>query len=200
MATRNARLKLLQRIGLGLLLLSFLCAFAHVFVETTAPAAPSQPMVRTAAPASGTSSAWLSVVAGGFGASLVWVVSTFFGTPLRKFFDLRGDIIRQLTNFANVRAACKEDRVDGGLKPVEGFTPEDAAKLNQAQSALRDLASQLRAFSENEPFAMVVIRLLRYNPLVASADMIGLSNAYGTYGGDKAHFRQALKKSLRLKS
>ena len=40
--------------------------------------------------------------------ALGWIASSFVASPVRKFFDLRGEIIRRLTEFANVRAKWKE--------------------------------------------------------------------------------------------
>jgi hypothetical protein len=42
--------------------------------------------------------------------ALGWGVTSFVGSPVRKFFDLRGEVVRRLTEFANVRARYKELR------------------------------------------------------------------------------------------
>ncbi len=39
-----------------------------------------------------------------FAAAFDWVVLEFVGRPLRRFYDLRGEVIRRLTEFANVGA------------------------------------------------------------------------------------------------
>ena len=57
-----------------------------------------------------------------------WVLLTFVGGPLRKFFDLRGEIIRRLTEFANVRARYKV-LPDGSLG-VGGL--EELGQIHQA--------------------------------------------------------------------
>jgi len=50
----------------------------------------------------------LSTIGGAVGAAVVWPVSSFVGGPVRRFFDLRGEVVRRLTEFANVRAKWKE--------------------------------------------------------------------------------------------
>jgi hypothetical protein len=45
----------------------------------------------------------LSTIGGAVGAAVVWAVSSFVGGPVRRFFDLRGEVVRRLTEFANVR-------------------------------------------------------------------------------------------------
>jgi hypothetical protein len=50
----------------------------------------------------------LSTIGGAVGAAVVWAVSSFVGGPVRRFFDLRGEVVRRLTEFANVRAKWKE--------------------------------------------------------------------------------------------
>jgi hypothetical protein len=41
-------------------------------------------------------------------------VISFVGRPLRKFYDLRGEVFRRLTEFANVRARLREIPDDTG--------------------------------------------------------------------------------------
>jgi hypothetical protein len=45
------------------------------------------------------------VAAGAMG----WFGTAFLGRPIRHFFDLRGEVIRQWTQCANVHARWKED-------------------------------------------------------------------------------------------
>jgi hypothetical protein len=70
----------------------------------------------------------------------------FVGRPLRKFFDLRGEVIRRLIEFANVRAHWKElpdssGAVSGNLEEID-LSAVDLARLEEAQRTFRDLASQ----------------------------------------------------------
>jgi hypothetical protein len=153
----------------------------------------------------GASSLWIalgSALGGALGATLGWTVSSFVGAPLRKFFDIRGEIIRRLTEFANVRARWKEVLDESGafvgqLEAVGEHSAEEIARLEEAQRVIRDLGSQMRAFAENETAAMWCVRL-RYDPARASAGLIGLSNTYHTYGQEKHSNVQTVNKALRI--
>src|SRR5438128_2462148 len=96
-------------------------------------------------------SAWLalgSAFGGAVGAALGWTASSFVGGPVRKFFDLRGEVIRRLTEFANVSARWKEVPDDSGATSGEvhamDLSDKEIARLEEAQRVLRDLASQMR--------------------------------------------------------
>jgi hypothetical protein len=58
------------------------------------------------------------------------------------------------------------------------FTEADAKMLEEAEGVFRDLASQMRAFAQNEILAVWI----RYDPVMASAGLIGMSNGLPTYG------------------
>jgi hypothetical protein len=150
-------------------------------------------------------SAWLalgSAFGGAIGATLGWTVSSFVGAPVRKFFDLRGEVIRRLTEFANVKARWKEISDDvgatsGQLEDMQ-LSEVEITRLEYAQDVLRDLAAQMQAFAENEPLALWLVRL-RYDPAGASKGLIGLSNTFDTYGGSKHFQRTTLETALRIK-
>ena len=112
---------------------------------------------------------------------------------MRRFFDLRGEIIRRPTEFANVRARF------GGLEELGPISDQENARLEEAQRTLRDLASQMRAFAENEPLAAWFV-CWRYDPMNASAGLIGLSGSYDTYGSDRAFHGQTVATALRSNS
>jgi hypothetical protein len=102
-----------------------------------------------------------------------------------------------------MRARWKEIRDDvgatsGELQPVGDLSEAEIIRLEEVQRVLRDLASQMRAFAENEPLAMWFVSF-RFDPLRASAGLIGLSNTYDTYGDSKAFQRKAIETALRLK-
>jgi len=65
--------------------------------------------------------------------------------------------------------------------------------IEEVQRTIRDLASQIRAFAENEPLAVWFVRW-RYDPMKASAGLIGLANSHDTYGKAKAFQRQLLQR------
>ena len=53
------------------------------------------------------------------------------------------------------------------------FTEADAKMLEEAEGVFRDLASQMRAFAQNEILAVWI----RYDPVMASAGLIGMSKS-----------------------
>jgi hypothetical protein len=136
-------------------------------------------------------------------AALAWIILEFVGRPLRKFLDLRGEVIRNLVQFANVRARYKDIPDDSGA--VSGEVEElnlgydEIARLESAQNAFRDLAAQLSAFSGNETFALRAAMLLGYDPANASKGLIGLSNELDTYGEGRSFHRKTLAVALKLK-
>src|SRR5437667_268812 len=106
----------------------------------------------------------LQVIGSFFAAALGWVILEFIARPLRKFFDLRGEIIRRCVEFSNVKARFKPIRDDSGAHSGEmetvSLSPEEEKKLDDVKKALRDLASQMRAFALNETLALNVIQFL----------------------------------------
>jgi len=125
---------------------------------------------------------------------LAWIATSFVGTPVRKFFDLRGEIIQRLTEFANVPAPSKDDP-----RPVSEFSDRDLSRLKEAHGVFRQLAAHMRAF-EHEPLANWFVRW-RYDPSVASAGLIGLSNSHDTYTDWETRllYIQRIEKALRIK-
>jgi hypothetical protein len=132
-------------------------------------------------------------------AAFAWVILEFIGRPIRKFFDLRGEVIRRLAQVANIPARWKElpDYPPGAVERLE-LSETDIKKLEEAQVILQDLAAQLRAFALNETFALRIVRALRYSPLEASSGLFGLSNSFDTYGKDKAAHRRLVVRALRI--
>jgi hypothetical protein len=145
-----------------------------------------------------------SALLGAIAAVLAWVATSFVGTPVRKFFYLRGEVIGRLTALANVRARYKQQHSTDDVEFIIStkdelfFSDRDAARLEEAQRVLRDLASQMRAFAFNEHLAMRLILQLKYNPRAASDGLIGLSNTYDTYGEDKSYYRRMVETALRV--
>jgi hypothetical protein len=131
-----------------------------------------------------------------------WFVLEFVGRPVRQFFDLRGEVIRQMAVFANVRARWKEVRDSVGATSGEveemGLSDLEIQRLEEAQRLLRDLASQMRAFAQNEWLAVRIVRWLHYDPLKASGGLFGLSNALDTYGGNRAFQTKAVEGALHI--
>jgi hypothetical protein len=86
-----------------------------------------------------------SAIAGAVGAALGRIILNFLGSPVRKYFDLRGEVIRRVTEFANVRARWQQTR-DGELRvididPNEALYGKEDVRLYEAKRTFRDLAS-----------------------------------------------------------
>jgi hypothetical protein len=139
-----------------------------------------------------------SFVAGAAG----WFALEFVGRPVRRFFDLRGEVLRQMAVFANVSARWKEVRDSVGAISGEredmGLSAVENQRLEEAQRLLRDLASQMRAFTQNEWLAARIVRWLRFDPLKASAGLFGLSNVLDTHGGSRAFQTKTVEDALRI--
>jgi hypothetical protein len=147
--------------------------------------------------------ATLQVIGSFAAAAIAWVALEFAGRPLRKFFDLRYEVIRRMAEVDNVRARWREIPNDSGASSgkVESIDlPEtELSRLHEAQATLRDLASQLRAFAGNEGFARSIAWVLQYDPLKASEGLFGLSKSYDTYGKDRAFYRKIIYDALRIR-
>ena len=80
-----------------------------------------------------------------------------------------------------MNAPCQRPRMLEGRPPArpgrERRSPA-SLRLQEAEGVFRDLASQMRAFAQNEILAVWI----RYDPVMASAGLIGMSNSLATYG------------------
>lgn len=145
----------------------------------------------------------LQVIGSFLAGAFAWVLLEFVGRPLRNFFDLRAEIIQKLVEFGNVRARFKVARreSEGVYEAVQAdsdVTDAELTRLEEAEKSFRNLAARMRAFSDNETFALWAIRLLRYDPKAASKALMALSNTYSVYGEARARSRQRLIEALRL--
>ncbi|MDP9147916.1 MAG: hypothetical protein M3N22_09665 [Acidobacteriota bacterium] len=137
-------------------------------------------------------------------ASVAWIALEFFGRPLRKFYDLRGETIYLVSQVANVRARWKDVADDNGSVSsqveVGDISNDEIADLKEAEKLLRILASQLRAFAGNETYALLFLRWRKYDPMKASAGLFGFSNAVDTYGATKAFQKRTIAEALRIEN
>jgi hypothetical protein len=127
-------------------------------------------------------------------AALGWVVLEFVARPLRKFYDLRGEVIRRLTEYANIKPRWRE--TPGDRKELD-LSQEEIARLESAQHVLRDLASQLVAFAGNETWALYAAKAMGHDPQHAAEGLIGLSNRIDTHDPQDHKFhRKTIKQGL----
>jgi hypothetical protein len=134
-------------------------------------------------------------------AALGWVALEFVARPLRKFYDLRGEVIRRLTEYANVRARLQPyPGAPAGTYEQLELSEEEGERLNKARDVLRDLASQMVAFADNETCALYVAKAMRYDPKHAAEGLIGLSNKIDIIDPQARRFhRKMVKVGLRLR-
>jgi hypothetical protein len=140
----------------------------------------------------------LGFVVGAIGAALAWFLTEFVGRPFRRFFDLRGEVSHRLVQFDNVTARSKMVDNNTRREPI-GLPDNENARLTDAENAFRDLASQIRAFAQAEPFAEWIVRcVVGYKAAEISKALIGYSNEIGTYGPSRAHFKKKIEELMRF--
>ena len=128
-----------------------------------------------------------------------WGVTSFGGGPFRRFFDLRSEVIHKAVLYANVAASYHEEAGSLVRRPVE-ISEGDRARLREAEDTFRDLAARMRAFALNEPFAVRLVWLWRYDPMQASICLLEVSNTIDTSGGTQFAAKGALEKSLHFRT
>jgi hypothetical protein len=95
-------------------------------------------------------------------------------------------------------ARYKETEADGIIEAAPPLRPTELAALEEAQIAIRDLATRMRAFAYNEMPARRALTFFRYDVLKASDSLTGYSNYMNTYGGAKASKKKAVEDALRV--
>lgn len=95
-------------------------------------------------------------IAGALIGAVAWVVFAFVGTPIRKFWDLRGEIAHALNKYArNIAEPPSNEFL------LLAVTVLDFAKSRQEGAVeFRRLALLLISFWQNEAFARTVLRLI----------------------------------------
>jgi hypothetical protein len=131
--------------------------------------------------------------------SIGWLVTSFFGRPYMQFHELRSDVIQKSVLYDNVSAAAKQRESDGYLSHVE-LTEAEEGRLRKAQAEFRELAARMRAFALNEPLTVWFVKLLHYDPLEASAALLGVSNTLDAYGSNRDNAKKKLEQVLRFRT
>ena len=130
----------------------------------------------------------LAAIAGGVG----WAATEFVARPIRRFFDLRGEVIRRMAQYAILTVQTDKEGHE-----VEIAVTEDA--FREAESVTRDLAAQMLAFAYNETFARsILVHVLRYDPREASEGLFAIS--WNTRAGSSLTNppRERVAKALRI--
>jgi hypothetical protein len=126
------------------------------------------------------------------------MATSFVGQPFRQFFDLRSEVIHKSVLYANVTAA-QQAKADGTLEQLN-LGEEELSRLREAQDTFRDLAARMRAFALNEPFAVRLVSLWKFDPMAASTALLAVSNTLHRFGGDRAAAKSKLEKVLRFRT
>jgi hypothetical protein len=137
----------------------------------------------------------LSVLAGAAGGVASWFATDFIARPIVRFFQMRSEIVQCILYYSNVRAAASErGRVS------ENFTDDDMARLQEAQSKLRQLAMQMQSFAATEDIALRLVIVRGYDPLEAGRSLVGYSNSIALYGDERAKHRKSVFAALRIRN
>jgi len=130
--------------------------------------------------------------------ALGWIVLEVLGKPIGAFFDLRDQVRAQLLLLANVSRPKPRETISTSLEMQQYDAALKAGR--EAQRILRDLGSQLLAFSENEIAACNGIAPFGFDPVAGGRGLIALSNTYDRYWAGRADFRNNIEKALRFKA
>jgi hypothetical protein len=135
---------------------------------------------------------------GALGAALGWPVVEFIARPFRQFYDIRRQVARAMVVYGNVSARAKLDN-DYAWKPTE-ITPEEDARLTEAQNTFRGLASDMRAFANGEKAANWIVKCVGYDANKIASALIGYSNQLSTYGLPRDQAGKHVEKLLGIRS
>lgn len=133
-------------------------------------------------------------------AAIGWIALEFVARPFRKFFDLRGEIIRLSVQTANIPAQYREPRSTDDNPEIFQLSEDETKRLQAAVATFRDVAAQMTAFAENETYALKLTRILGYNPIAASQALMGISNTRHLYGQSRKYHLDNLAKALKFRS
>jgi len=77
-----------------------------------------------------------SLIVGAIGAGIGWGLTEFAARPIRRFFDLRGEVIRRMAQYADI----SKQVIERGGEVETPETEETRARARDAESVIRDLA------------------------------------------------------------
>lgn len=128
-----------------------------------------------------------------------WILTEFFAKPFRRGLDLVIEVRTKTIIFGNVPARYKSQSSDGTgpFFPTEA-TEDELERLRAAEEGYRELGAKLQAFAKTEPLATWALRLFGLKIEGAGSALIGLSNALGVYGQERADFMRRLDLALRI--
>jgi hypothetical protein len=120
----------------------------------------------------------LAAIAGGVG----WAATEFVARPVRRFFDLRGEVIRRMAQYADIPPQIIQK--EGGEIETPVVTEATLARAKEAESVIRDLAAQMLSLAYNETSARsILVQVLRYDVRGAAEGLFALSWLHNSSGG-----------------
>jgi hypothetical protein len=139
-----------------------------------------------------------TLITGFIGGVCAWFVTDYIAKPMQRFFDLRREVNRCLVVYANVgaRSIIGPD----GLRTTLDLSPEEDARLVQAQKAFRDLGGNMRAFANVDFLASRIVKLWGYDANRIANALIDYSNEIVTYGAGRAGYHDRVERLLRVRS
>jgi hypothetical protein len=140
-----------------------------------------------------------NLLAGFIGGFCAWFLADFGAKPFRRFFDLRSEVNRCLVQYGNVQARAKW-KGDYSQREVTNISPEEDARLTEAQHAFRNLGAEMRAFANVEYFGNRIVRRWGYNADEIASALIAYSNEISTYGKHRFETHKRLETLLRIRA
>jgi hypothetical protein len=135
---------------------------------------------------------------GAIGAISGWIVVKFVGDPIRKFWDLRGEVSRAL----HERARFVPGSPETDMMFFKGPSPLNIKPYNvprdEAVSTFKSLGAQLLTFSSNEFLASAVLQMCRISINRAGRDLVSLALAIDDRDSANAPRCDDILRALRL--
>jgi hypothetical protein len=133
---------------------------------------------------------------GGIGA---WFFTDNVTKPLRRFFDLRREVNRCLVYYGNVMPRFKLTD-EFSMRELTDISPEEDARLREAEKAFRNLGAEMRAFANADRLAYRLVCDLGYDADQIAGALIAYSNNLSTYGRYRFDSLARLEKLLRIRT
>lgn len=135
---------------------------------------------------------------GAIGAAVSWPVVEFVARPFRQFYDIRRQTNRCLVMYANVSAHSVINQ--RGEQKSTDPTPEEVDRLVEAQTALRGLAADMRAFANGEYLANLAVKAFGYDANKIASALISYSHNIAVAGQAKADASNRIECLLGIRS
>jgi hypothetical protein len=120
--------------------------------------------------------------------------------PLRRFFDLRREVNRCLVYYGNLQARFKLTD-DYSVREKTNISPEEDARLTEAEKAFRNLGAEMRAFANGDRLAYLIVRRsLGYDADQIAGALIAYSNNISTYGHARFNSLKRLESLLSIRA